>query len=188
MRTFPHDTKRQLIISYLFPLSDAVVVMVDKQYPHTNWFVLNESEVLKKEYCYELKQDNFVTWTVRETRKGVVTAWSNLIFIQKRFEKILTITKKRSLFFAFKSYVIRDRKGAIAGVYSWLRTNSITLFYPKDDHKFQIKFPISGESLFTRTLPSRRGCTCLYLQNSPRDTDFPFLSIMFVCTSFCRYG
>lgn len=119
--------------------------MIDKAYPHTGWFVQSETGSLKKEYCYEAKSEQFVTWTVRETRKGASHDYSNLIFIQKRFENILTITKKRSLFFAFKSYVIRDRKGVIAGAYSWLRTSSITLFYPKDDHKFQIKFPVSGE-------------------------------------------
>lgn len=124
-----------------------VVVMSDKLYPHTSWFVQSESESLKKEYCYEMMLDQFVTWTVRETRKGDTQVYSNLIFIQKRFENILTITKKRSLFFAFKSYVIRDRKGVIAGIYSQLRNNSITLFYPKDDKKFQIKFPVSGTYL-----------------------------------------
>lgn len=120
--------------------------MSDKLYPHTSWFVQSESESMKKEYCYEMKLDQFVTWTVMETRRGSKDpqVYSNLIFIQKRFENILTITKKRSLFFAFKSYVIRDRKGVIAGIYSQLRNNSITLFYPKDDQKFQIKFPVSG--------------------------------------------
>ena len=117
--------------------------MIDKLYPHTNWFVQNESASVKKEYCYEAKEQ-FVTWTVREIRKGDSQVYSNLIFIQKRFENILTITKKRSLFFAFKSYVIRDRKGVVAGIYSGLRSNSVTLFYPKDDQKFQIKFPASG--------------------------------------------
>jgi hypothetical protein len=125
--------------------------MSDKRYPHTNWFIQSENNSIRKEYCYEVK-DQFVTWTVRETRNGETRVYSNLIFISKKFENLLTVTKKRNLFYAFKTYVIRDRKGVIAGIYSWLRTNSITLFYPKDDHKFQIKFPVSGKHILSFVL------------------------------------
>lgn len=113
-------------------------------YPHTSWFVQSRTTSLLKEYCYEYPDDRFLTWTVKETRRGVVDQWSNLIFVERAFEKSLTITQKRSLFYGFKSYVIRDRKGPIAGIYCWIRNHSVTLFYPKDDQKVQKKYDVKG--------------------------------------------
>lgn len=118
--------------------------MEDQKYPHTSWFVQSRTSSLLKEYCYECPDDRFLTWTVKETRRGIVDQWSNLIYVKRAFEKSLTITQKRSLFYGFKSYVIRDRKGPIAGIYSWIRNRSVTIFYPKDDLKVQKKYDIKG--------------------------------------------
>lgn len=123
--------------------------MEDQKYPHTSWFVQSRTSSLLKEYCYECPDDRFLTWTVKETRRGVVDQWSNLIYVKRAFEKSLTITQKRSLFYGFKSYVIRDRKGPIAGIYSWIRNRSVTIFYPKDDQKVQKKYDIKGNYFFT---------------------------------------
>jgi len=128
-----------------YHVSRPVVVMKDGKYPHTGWFVPNQSKSLQKEYLYEVIDDRFLSWNVRETRRGVTNSWSNLIFIQKQFDSSLSITKKRSLLYAFKSYVIRDRKGPIAGVYCWLRSHSVTLFYPTghdEPEKVNVKFPM----------------------------------------------
>jgi hypothetical protein len=125
-----------------------VVIMLDNKYPHTGWFVQSHSKSIVKEYCYDVIDDRFLAWNVKETRRGVTTSYSNLIFVKKQFESFLSITKKRSLLYAFKSYVIRDRKGPIAGIYCWLRSQSITLFYPgkKDpEEKINVKFPIEGK-------------------------------------------
>jgi len=131
-----------------YHVSRPVVVMKDGKYPHTGWFVTNQSKSLQKEYLYEVIDDRFLSWNVRETRRGVTNSWSNLIFIQKQFNSSLSITKKRSLLYAFKSYVIRDRKGPIAGVYWWLRSHSVTLFYPTghdESEKVNVKFPMEGK-------------------------------------------
>ena len=125
-----------------------VVIMLDAKYPHTGWFVQSQSASMVKEYCYDVIDDRFLAWNVKETRKGVTSSYSNLIFIKKQFESYLCITKKRSLLYAFKSYVIRDRKGPVAGVYCWLRSHTITLFYPgreDNEEKINVKFPLEGK-------------------------------------------
>lgn len=127
-----------------------VVIMLDGKYPNTGWFVQSHSKSIVKEYCYDMIDDRFLAWNVKETRRGVTTSWSNLIFVKKQFESFLSITKKRSLLYAFKSYVIRDRKGPIAGIYCWLRSQSITVFYPgkqDPDEKMNVKFPLEGDVL-----------------------------------------
>lgn len=122
-----------------------IVVMEDEQYPHTSWFEHSTTSTVTKEYCYSLIDDRFMAWQCKETRKGVTNQWSNLIFVQKAFAKCYTITQKRALFYAFKSLVIRDRDGPIAGIYCWLKSNSLTIFYPetKGGQRKQVKYPIA---------------------------------------------
>ena len=116
--------------------------MRDKSYPHTGWFVVSESKDVRKEYCYELDH-RFVTWTVKETRsENRIKTYANLIFIQKPFHNIWTITAKRSLFFAFKSYVVRNRKGTVAGFYCPLKSGKITIFHQDGNEKQQTRFSL----------------------------------------------
>jgi len=127
-----------------YHVSRPVVIMKDQKYPHTGWFIQSKTSSMTKEYCYDIIDEHFLSWTVRETRNGMAKQWTNLIFIKKNFERALTITKKRSLLYAFKSYVVRDRKGPIAGIYCCIRSHSITVFYNREGEKVQVKFPITG--------------------------------------------
>jgi len=119
-----------------------VVVMKDEQCPHTSWFVQSATGTVTKEYCYELFDDRFVAWNVKETRRDGVNQWSNLIFVEKAFAKCFTITQKRALFYAFKSLVVRDRKGPIAGLYCHMKNNGLTIFYPEKGQRKQVKLSI----------------------------------------------
>jgi hypothetical protein len=131
-----------------YHVSRPIVVMEDEQYPHTGWFEQSAgNSAVTKEYCYSLIDDRFMAWNVRETRKGIVSEWSNLIFVQKAFAKCFTITQKRALFYAFKSLVLRDRNGPIAGIYCWVKNNSVTIFYPEGGpggQRKQVKYPIAA--------------------------------------------
>lgn len=141
------------------------MVLEDQQFPHTGWFVQSKTSTVVKEYNYQLIDDKFVSWNVRETRNGTVNQWSNLIYVQRAFAKSITITQKRALFYAFKvccnknvqckmksynlisflkSLVVRDRDGPLAGIYCWLKSNevSVTCFYPDAGKRKQVKLAI----------------------------------------------
>lgn len=100
---------------------------------------------MAKEYSYDFIDERFVSWNVRETRNGVANHWSNLIYVQRAFAKSITITQKRALFYAFKSLVVRDRSGPLAGIYCWMKSNavSVTIFYPDGTERKQVKLPIN---------------------------------------------
>lgn len=85
-----------------------------------------------------------MAWNVKETKNGSINRWSNLIYVQKAFGKCFTITQKRALFYSFKSLVIRDRKGPIAGVYCWMKSSNVTLFYPEAGKRQQVKLPVAS--------------------------------------------
>lgn len=95
----------------------AVVVMQDGSYPHTGWFVVGEQPDCKKEYCYTLIADKFITWCTRETKKArtgdrnVVKEINNLVYIKQAFGNPVAIAEKRSFIFSLKSFVIRNKKG-----------------------------------------------------------------------------
>lgn len=122
------------------------VVLQDGMYPHTSWFVQSKTGSACKEYSYELIDERFMSWNVRETKNGSTTCWSNLIYVQKAFGKCHTITQKRALFYSFKSLVIRDRKGPIAGIYCWMKSTSksVTIFYPEAGQRQRVKMSIDS--------------------------------------------
>lgn len=59
---------------------------------------------------------------MRETKKDsgeLLKEYGNIIYVKKEFTKY-AVTEKRALIFSMKSYVVRSRKGPIAGFYSWI--------------------------------------------------------------------
>ncbi|RWS24625.1 hypothetical protein B4U80_00927 [Leptotrombidium deliense] len=125
-----------------YHVSRAIVVMLDGLYPHTSWFVQSSTPRSKKEYCYEVINEKFIAWKVRETKNEIVNEFANLIYVKRAFGKCLSITEKRSLFYTFKSLVLRNEQGVVAGMYCLMNTNTITLFYPENNEQKQIKIKI----------------------------------------------
>lgn len=128
-----------------------VVVMQDSLSPHTSWFVQSESEASQKSFCYQLVANQLVTWTVRENviaktdeKRNQRKEISNLIHVKQLFANSINICEKRSYLYSFKSYVIRNKFGSIAGFYCYLRTFQITFFYPDERtcRKVQKKYSV----------------------------------------------
>ena len=126
-----------------YHVSRPIVVMEDSVYPHTSWFLQSSNPKVVKEYCYQLIDDQFIGWKVRETRNGCHDEWMNLVFVKKQFAKCLTITEKRSLIYSLKSLVVRNRKGPIAGMYCWIESKCLTLFFDENGRKVQKKIDIN---------------------------------------------
>ncbi|CAG2111483.1 unnamed protein product [Medioppia subpectinata] len=135
-----------------YHVSRPIVVMEDKQYPHTGWFTSSSNPKVRKDYCYELLDDQYIGWRVKEWRNGVLEEWMNLVYVKKAFAKCLTITEKRSLIYAMKSLVVRNRKGPVAGLYSWLETKSVTLFYEENGCRVQKKVDVGDIAEDNETL------------------------------------
>jgi len=120
-----------------------VVVMNDCAYPHTSWFVQSKNSKSIKEYQYQVITDEFIAWNVKETRSGKASEeWSNLIYAKRAFTNCISIPEKRSLIYSFKSLVIRDRKGPTAGMYCWIESKCVTIFYDEHGERKQIKIPL----------------------------------------------
>ncbi|RWS01998.1 hypothetical protein B4U79_02919 [Dinothrombium tinctorium] len=119
-----------------------IIVMDDGLYPHTSWFLQSSNPKAMKEYCYEVIDEKFISWKVRETKGEIVNEWANLIYVKRAFGKCLNITEKRSLCYTFKSLVSRNEKGIVAGMYCLMNTNTITLFYTENNVRKQIKMKI----------------------------------------------
>ena len=128
-----------------YHISRPIVVMNDSNYPHTGWFVASNNSRNVKEYCYQVVSDKFVMWKVKETKKGTSELYKeyvNIIYIQKEFIKYVNVTEKRALIFSMKTYVIRNRKGAVAGFYSWINQKDLTIFYEENGNRVMHKFAI----------------------------------------------
>jgi len=126
-----------------YHVSRPIIVMEDSAYPHTSWFMQSSNPKVVKEYCYQLIDDQFIGWKVRETRNGCLDEWMNLVYVKKQFAKCLTITEKRSLIYSLKSLVVRSRKGPIAGIYCWIESKTLTLFFDENGRKVQKKIDIN---------------------------------------------
>lgn len=126
-----------------YHIARPIVVMEDEAYPHTSWFMQSANPKAMKEYCYQMIDHQFIGWKVRETRNGCLDEWMNLVFVKKQFAKCLTITEKRSLIYSLKSMVVRNRKGPVAGIYCWIESKSLTLFYDDNGKRVQKKVDIS---------------------------------------------
>lgn len=130
-----------------YHVSRPVVIMQDGQYPHTGNFIVSASERKVEEYSYVVQDERFLSWTVKETRPGSKSVeWTNLIYTNKAFDKV-AVTKKRSLLYNMKSYVVRGNKGPIAGIFSFLRSNCINFFYPGEGGKeVRVKLPFDADT------------------------------------------
>ncbi|CAG2122883.1 unnamed protein product, partial [Medioppia subpectinata] len=64
-------------------------------------------------------------------------------YVKRQFAKCLTITEKRSLIYLLKSLVIRNRKGPVAGLYCWIESKCLTLFYEDNGKRVQKKIDIN---------------------------------------------
>ncbi len=150
------DKKRSgfVLLDPGYHVSRPIIVMNDGLYPHTSWFLQSSNPKVVKEYCYQVIDDQFIAWKVKETRNGCLDEWENLIYVKRAFIKCLTITEKRSLIFSLKSLVVRNRKGPIAGVYCWIESKSLTLFYEDNGKRVQEKIAIDqiGSSRVNETL------------------------------------
>ena len=126
-----------------YHVSRPIVVMEDSLYPHTSWFMQSSNPKVVKEFCYQMIDDKFIAWKVRETRNGCLDEWMNLVFVKRQFAKCLTITEKRSLIYSLKSLVVRNRKGPIAGLYCWIESKCLTFFFDENGRKVQKKIDIN---------------------------------------------
>lgn len=140
-----NDRIGYLLMDPGYHVTRPVVIMEDAAYPHTGTFIVSASQRKVEEYTYVVQDEQFLSWTVRETREGGKTAqWTNLIYTEKAFDKV-AVTKKRSLLYHMKSYVVRGNKGPTAGIFAFLRSNCINFFYPGEDGKeVRIKLPLQG--------------------------------------------
>jgi len=155
------DKKRMgyLVFDPGYHVHRAVVVMQDAScYPHTGRFTVSEQPHLKREYSYNLIADRYVTWTTKETKRAkvgdrnVVKEINNLIYVKQGFGNPIDIAEKRSFIFSFKSFVIRNRKGCLAGLYGNLKNNSITIFYPeRSSEEYSGVEPIRKNVKFTES-------------------------------------
>lgn len=129
-----------------FHLTRPIVIMQDGQKPHTGSFIVSASDHKILQYDYDVLDDQFVSWTVKETRPGVKSCqWKNLIYMKKAFDKVI-VTKKRSLLYHMKSYVIRSNKGPVAGIFAFIRANCINFFYPGEEgSQVRVKLPLQGK-------------------------------------------
>lgn len=131
-----------------YHISRPIIVMNDCLFPHTGWFNASKNQKVCKDYCYQIINDQYIAWKVRETKiddpTEVMKQYVNIIYIKKEFIKYASVTEKRACIFSLKSYVIRNRKGAIAGFYSWIEQKNLTIFYEEENgkritNKFHIK-------------------------------------------------
>jgi len=119
-----------LILDPGYHVSNAIVVMEDAEYPHTGWFVQSETSKLRKEYCYEMANDQYVLWQERNTRGTAQKLIKSLIYIHQKFENYVDYTERRNLVYHFRVLVKRNRKGQLlSGVYFPLNPQgSFTIF------------------------------------------------------------
>lgn len=62
--------------------------------------------------------------------RTIIKEINNLVYIKQAFANPIAIAEKRSFIFCLKSFVVRNQKGILCGIYSYLKNNSITIFYP----------------------------------------------------------
>lgn len=137
--TIEKDRQGFILLDPGYHVARPIIVMNDMAYPHTGWFTYSSNPNVVKEYCYQVIDDRFIAWKVKETRNDFKDEWCNLIYAKQAFTKCLSITEKRSLVFSLKSLVIRDRKGPVAGLYCWMENKHFTVFYNSNGKKVQEK-------------------------------------------------
>jgi len=121
----------RIILDPGYHVSRAVVVMEDRKFPHTDWFVQSDTPKMKKEYGYEMLNDKYVLWHERNTKGSVKTEITSLVYVHHKFENYVDYTERRNLVYNFRVLVKRNRMGdLLSGFYFPLKAqSSVTLFY-----------------------------------------------------------
>lgn len=128
-----------------YHISRTVVVMSDSKYPHTGWFVGSQNERVIRQHNYSPINGNYIACKVREVSKKDNTIngeQANIIYVERKLVEYSNTTEKRSFIFKLKSYVVRNRKRAIAGIYGKISTKNLAIFYEKNDDRVTKRFTV----------------------------------------------
>lgn len=139
-----------------YHVAHPVIVMEDKLHPHTGWFKPGGTARSQRMYNYTLHPSGrYVLWDVKETRRGVETCESALIYTHQGFVSPVDCTERRNLVYTFKSLLKRDSRGnVLAGVYFPLKPmdcGQFHLFF-LDHNQKQIDFKISFKDMLHKNL------------------------------------
>lgn len=130
-----------------YHISRPIIVMNDSLYPHTGWFNVSKNRRISKDHCYRIINDQYIAWIVRETSlkdpKEILKQYANIIYIKREFIKYASVTEKRACIFSFKSFVIRNRKGPVAGFYSSIDERNLVTFYEEENGRVTHRFCIN---------------------------------------------
>lgn len=127
-----------------YHIARPIVVMSDTLYPHTGWFTASNNGKVKRERCHQIINDKYIACKVRESKSNLsLKEMANLIYIEKEFTRKDYATEIRSLIFKMKSFVVRNRKGAVSGIYSFISTKNVNVFYEENGERTTKKFHIA---------------------------------------------
>ncbi|PSN34503.1 hypothetical protein C0J52_13399 [Blattella germanica] len=115
-----------LLLDPGYHVARVITVMADCLYPHTGWFMQSDEPHCRKEYHYSLTLDSrYVVWRDRETRNGLESISTAVVFVGRPFLCPITVTERRNLVYNFRSLLSRDTKGhLIAGIYFKITDNA----------------------------------------------------------------
>ncbi|KAJ9575052.1 hypothetical protein L9F63_007787, partial [Diploptera punctata] len=147
-----------LLLDPGYHIARVVTVMVDGLYPNTGWFTQSDEPHCRKEYQYTLTSDGkYIVWRDRETRNGLESVSTAIIYINCPFLCPVTVTERRNLVYNFRSLLSRDTKGhLIAGIYFKINdnaTDSFTAFHQTGGNTNRVKMS------FSKYLDTQRRCT-----------------------------
>lgn len=116
-----------------YHVARAVTVMKDQCYPHTGWFIQSQEPHLKREYKYNMLNDDFIEWSERTTRGEQQNHDTSLIYVKTPYRTAIDVTVRRNLVYNFRSLLARTGKGRVcAGIYFPVTEScdsTFTLFY-----------------------------------------------------------
>ena len=67
--------------------------------------------------------------------------------MEREFANCANVTEKRSLIFSMKSYVTRNRKGPVAGFYSFIDKHNLIIFYQDLVTQTRVNYKFSLDDL-----------------------------------------
>ncbi|KDR06415.1 hypothetical protein L798_04012, partial [Zootermopsis nevadensis] len=115
-----------LLLDPGYHIARVITVMADNLYPHTGWFTQSDEPHCRKEYQYTLATGGkYIVWRDRETRNGLESISTAVIYASRPFLCPVTVTERRNLVYNFRSLLSRDTKGhLIAGIYFKITDNA----------------------------------------------------------------
>lgn len=92
----------------------------------SGWFTQSDEPHCHKEYQYTLTTDGkYIIWRDRETRSGLESISTAVVYVGRPFLCPVTVTERRNLVYNFRSLLSRDTKGhLIAGIYFKITDNA----------------------------------------------------------------